>query len=329
MTITPLKLKSYPLAALLSLLIGFFLFDGVAGAATLYVSHYTADKVSVIDTVKGSVIREIKLDVGANPVGLALTRDNRHLYVCNRGLGRVSVIDTLTDKVVKEIPVGLGPYAVTLSPKEDIAYVTNTYSDDIYVIDMKTNAVIRTIKVEEKPAMAAFTPDGRFAYVTNYLAGSITYIDASTHLALSTLKSVGEHPFGIVAAPDNRFAYFANDHSRVSVIDMRNNRIVDHIPVGHAPIAVAVSPAGDIVYVNNRFGDTVSVIDSGTRKVVKEIKVGEESMRIALSGDGKYLYVVRGEWREGALVIVDTAANEVVKELELWGAPIWIAVDDR
>ena len=45
---------------------------------------------------------------------MALTRDNKKLYVANGRSNSVSVIDTTTRKVVKEIPVGELPWGVAI-----------------------------------------------------------------------------------------------------------------------------------------------------------------------------------------------------------------------
>ena len=49
---------------------------------------------------------------------------------------------------------------------------------------------------------------------------------------------------------------------RVSVIDTASNREVAKIPVGVAPIGVAVAPNGRRVYVANSASSSVSVIDT-------------------------------------------------------------------
>ena len=52
------------------------------------------------------------------------------------------------------------------------------------------------------------------------------------------------------------------DDYRVSVIDITSNRQVVTVPVGVAPIGVAVAPNGRRVYVANSASSAVSVIDT-------------------------------------------------------------------
>ncbi|NJD36063.1 MAG: hypothetical protein FIA96_14740, partial [Betaproteobacteria bacterium] len=66
--------------------------------------------LSVLDTASNKVVATIK--VGKRPWNMAVTPDNKKLYVANGKSNSVSVIDTLTDKVIKEIPVGDTPWGV-------------------------------------------------------------------------------------------------------------------------------------------------------------------------------------------------------------------------
>ena len=75
-----------------------------------------------------------------------------------------------------------------------------------------------------------------------------------------------------VAAP---FAYITNTNSNsVSVIDTATNTVVTTVPVGFAPLGVAVNPTGTQVYVANYSPSNVSVIDTATNTVAATVAVG-------------------------------------------------------
>ena len=81
-----------------------------ACAGTAYVNNQGDNTVSAITMATGEVSAPIA--VGANPGGLAVTPDGKHVYVANPGdskaAGTVSVIDTATGAVSATIPVGVG-----------------------------------------------------------------------------------------------------------------------------------------------------------------------------------------------------------------------------
>jgi YVTN family beta-propeller protein len=102
--------------------------------------------VSVIDTATNRVNRTIP--VGKVPVGVAVSPDERQVYVTNRYSDSVSVIDTATNRVDRTVPVGRGPLgvAVSLDSNRSQVYVSNFVSDSVSVIPFgKTsdNSVLR------------------------------------------------------------------------------------------------------------------------------------------------------------------------------------------
>lgn len=70
-----------------------------------------------------------------------------------------------------------------------------------------------------------------------------------------------------------------------------------------SPIALVVSPDGNLVYVANHTADSVSVISVGSGQVEAEIPVGHGPRAVVLSPDGATLYVALS--RDHAVGIVD------------------------
>ncbi len=61
--------------------------------------------------------------------------------------------------------------------------------------------------------------------------------------------------------------------------------------MGNGPNGVAVNPAGNRVYVTNRFDGTVSVIDPVINKAVTAVTVGEGPSGVAVDPAGSRIYV--------------------------------------
>jgi YVTN family beta-propeller protein len=154
----------------------------------------------VIDTATNTVLKDV--EVGAVPIGVAITPDGARAYVANEVSGGVSVIDTTTNTVVATIPVE-GGFAVAITPDGTRAYVAN---GDVSVVDTASNTVIATISGLLDSIAIAITPDGTRAYVNNR---------------------------------GNPLAHIAPG---VSVIDTATNTVVMTIPVEGTPIALAITP---------------------------------------------------------------------------------------
>lgn len=96
----------------------------VATENFVYVSNGNNDNITIIDskhnTVDGSI--ELKLDdrlgnlKGIIPFGLALSPDNKRLYVAESGINAVAVIDIATRTVLGHIPTGWFPSKIKITP---------------------------------------------------------------------------------------------------------------------------------------------------------------------------------------------------------------------
>ncbi|MEZ0076559.1 beta-propeller fold lactonase family protein [Planotetraspora sp. GP83] len=84
----------------------------------LYVAAADSDEVDVIDTVKNQMESRIDVrphrgaEIGGNPVAVALSGDERMLYVANSGNNDVAVIDVRQGRVLGLIPTGWYPTSI-------------------------------------------------------------------------------------------------------------------------------------------------------------------------------------------------------------------------
>ena len=82
-----------------------------------------SNTVSVIDTATNTVTATV--NVGSDPVGVAVNPDGTKVYVTNSDGNNVSVIDTATNTVTATVNVGNGPFGVAVNPDGTKVYVAN------------------------------------------------------------------------------------------------------------------------------------------------------------------------------------------------------------
>jgi YVTN family beta-propeller protein len=87
------------------------------------------------------------IQVGAGPIGVAVTPDGSKVYVANDGVNTVSAIATATNTVVSTIPVGFNPEGVAVTPDGSKVYVADAGSNTVSVIATATDTVVGTISV--------------------------------------------------------------------------------------------------------------------------------------------------------------------------------------
>ncbi|HXI27414.1 MAG TPA: bifunctional YncE family protein/alkaline phosphatase family protein [Vicinamibacterales bacterium] len=220
-----------------------------ADGTHLYVALNQTHEVAVIDTATRSVAR---VKVGIYPYTAVISADGTKVYVSNWGgkvpgpadftdgqnpvivdrrtgipvTGTVSVLDTASRTILKHIDVGLHPTGMALSPSGDRLYVTNANSDTVSVIDTTSDTVARTLQVGERG------PERRAV--------------------------LGSAPNAIAVSPDGQTLFVANAaQNAIAVVDAfgrSDDAVRGLIPTGWYPTAVALSAAGDQLFVGSGYG---------------------------------------------------------------------------
>ena len=105
----------------------------VATADKVFVSNGNNDNISVIDLKTDSIVSTIELPLDARlgklrgiiPFGLAISPDQKRLYVAEAGINAVGVIDVASQTLIGHIPSGWFPSKLQLTPDGKKLIVTN------------------------------------------------------------------------------------------------------------------------------------------------------------------------------------------------------------
>jgi YVTN family beta-propeller protein len=213
------------------------------------------------------------VQVGMNPLGLALTPDGRYLITsndderdssvssltnpANAGAYSLSVLETSTMKVVSSISAsgyfiglqasGSGPYTV---------WASGGVGNDVKIYTISTAGAIAAAR----PAHIAIKPitSSTAGYVSNHTpSAAFNTKDAAGNLppVPTGMSRNGNHitfPAGSALSPDGKFLYVAcNGDNSVAVIDTAKFAVVKQLPVGYFPYTVSVNRVGDRVMVSN------------------------------------------------------------------------------
>jgi YVTN family beta-propeller protein len=105
----------------------------VAGRTKVFVSNASQDSITIIDARKQKIEKTIVLEPGESvrglrgvlPFGMALSPDEKTLYVACSGINAIAVIDARKDKVLGYFPAAWFPARVAVSPDGKALYVAN------------------------------------------------------------------------------------------------------------------------------------------------------------------------------------------------------------
>ena len=246
-------------------------------------------RVIILDVNKKQVIKNVP--VGRYPFGIALSPDEKKIYVANVGMFEYSFIkgfdrnkpDSSTIKFPafgyntkemvegttvegKEVP-GLGDPNV---PESFSVWTVNVENP----LEAKVTAKVKTghlvgEKLENIPAVGGSSPNSivasdKYVYVSNGNNDSITLINAQTNTVIKDINLYwqdrlkhlrGVIPFGLALSPDGEKLFVAESGiNAVAVINTKTHNIIGHIPTAWFPSKLAVSDDGKKLYIANAKG---------------------------------------------------------------------------
>ncbi|MEV0901346.1 beta-propeller fold lactonase family protein [Actinoplanes sp. NPDC049802] len=268
---------------------------------------------------KPVVVEQIKL--GREPEGVAVSPDNRTIYVADQSSTDVHFVD-VRSKQISVVKVPNTPRFLALSADGSRLYVSlfenNFTGNGLAVIDTAKKSLVKTIRTGPRPFEPAVAPDGRIWLPIHNGARVEIYDDES--LTEAARISVPPNPHWVVFTPDGRTAFTANhESSQISVVNVADQLVRKNFKVGKSPHALAVTPDGRQLVATNYDLDTVEVYDTGDQRLLHKIKVGREPQAVMVSGDGQHAYVVN----EGSdnLSVIDLPSGRVVSTVGVGDSP--------
>jgi DNA-binding beta-propeller fold protein YncE len=144
---------------------------------------------------------------------------------------------------------------------------------------------------------------GELLLVTGSTGRSLYVVDAGSGVVAAI--DVGFAPHGVAVASDGR-AYVATSDA-IAVVDVAAGRTVARVPYAsdvHADgstgefrrggMGIAISPAGDRVYVGVHLGgdDRLEVLDTGTLRIVGSAPIGPRPFDVVVAPDGETAYAI-------------------------------------
>jgi YVTN family beta-propeller protein len=265
--------------------------------------------------------------VGAVPQGLAVSPDGRTVFVANQGSRILSVVDAASRRVTP-VPLRNKPRFVATSRDGRLVFVS-MYEDDnrtgsgVAVVDAARRKVVRYLATGLQPYTLSVAPDGKL-WVPIHSEGRLE-IFAPGSLRLVARINVPPNPHAVAFAPDLLRAFTANHESNsVSVIDMRNNRVLRSIPVSRAPHSIGVTPDGRTVMVAGYEANAANLIDTVTLRRTGPFKVGKAPQAMACATDGRHAYVVNNA--DNTVSVLNTRTGAVTATIRVGGSPRRVAV---
>ncbi|HTH64466.1 MAG TPA: invasin domain 3-containing protein [Gemmatimonadales bacterium] len=242
----------------------------------------------------------LHLTVGQQPWALAVNSQTHAAYAGHQG-GQIYQMNGTTDVVVDSVSAGQFVSAVAVNSITNRVFVG--MDAGVRVLDGATLGTVTTIAtgttqqgVTNRQGLAVDSINNRI-YVTVDIGSAapnpiLRRIDGATN-TFSTSNDVALPGLGISAAfdPVNGLVYVAIPDSNFVVAVDPVAKTFSRIPVGSFPIAVAVNPLTNRVYVVNQSSNDVSVINGSTQTVITTVTTFYNEASLAVDAVNNKVYV--------------------------------------
>lgn len=227
----------------------------------------------------------------------------------------------------RKIDVGRGPNFIRVSPDGLYAAVSCFASGEIDLIDLREWKKVRHAKAGNGCLGLAFSSDGGTLYSGNMETGVVRAYSFPDLRPVDSIK-VGNIPTDMALTPDGYLLAVANfgkgKTGRVDFVDLPKKRVTESVDVGFKPVAIAVSHAGDKVFVANSAGKNVTVVSPEIFRVLETIPVGDGPDGIAVSRNGRKLFVAHS--RSNDLWVYDLRRKSLLRKYDLPGGPFRVSL---
>lgn len=250
------------------------------------------------------------------------------LIVCNTGSDSISKISI--DKYLSEeelvteetfLSLGerpLGPSGICLN--ENMAYITNSYSNSISIINMDTLKEENSIYVGAHPNdLVSYS---NYLYITCSESNSVVIYDLKEKkIALDI--AINSWPHNIELCKNFNLLFISNFQSNnVSIIDITTNKVIKELKTLEYPTKVKISNDKSLLFVCESYmGDDnegyIEVFNIRTLESLNKIKVGK--VPVDILEDENNLYTCN--FGDGTLSIIEKNDWDKVKKMSLGGMP--------
>lgn len=138
------------------------------------------------------------IPTGKGPEGIAMSLDEKEVWVLTRGNGSMTIIDTSTRKVLQTIDLKTqDPLRVVFTPDGKKALISDGTTGDMLVLDSATRKEIARIKDVSKQIHGIIVaPDGLLAYAIGETDGVLAIIDMKNYTVTDRV-TIGAGPDGM------------------------------------------------------------------------------------------------------------------------------------
>jgi YVTN family beta-propeller protein len=245
------------------------------------------------------------------------------LYIVSKVSRKVQVFDLFTGKDIAEIPIDMFSHeAITTVDKNNVVLTNygSTNGNTVKVVNTKTNILEKTIELKENiraNGIVAY-PEPNKVGVIDYVRNTFFVLNVKTDSIEKRIQTKQEKSHLVVIHPYKLIAYVTNINSgSISVIDLKNNRVIKIIYCGVGRKGIDITPDGSEIWVTNTKENSIKIINTNTYQVINDLSTGLEPLKLKFSKDGKHCLVANA--LEGTISVYSQQSKKEIKTIRFHG----------
>jgi DNA-binding beta-propeller fold protein YncE len=279
--------------------------QGTAGMAVVTLSG--CNTAALIDLASGT---GQTVNVGANPLGVAVLPRLHKAVVANNSSNNVSVVDELQASVTSTIATGASPVGVAADQDTGEAAVANSVANTVSIVETATNSA-STIATGQRPIAVAFDYQTRQIAVAADASNLVNIATApsgtaSTSFPISVPTSVAYDP------ATNDFLAASSTNNSVTIYDPTAQVQTGFLRVGINPTAIAYNYLTGTLISTNTGSHTITVADILSNRIRAVLTLPPPPVNSTLALGGAFQFAVDIHPLTNLAVVADTANGRVL-----------------
>jgi YVTN family beta-propeller protein len=173
------------------------------------------------------------------------------------------------------------------------AYVARPFDNKVEVLSLTTDRFVDSIAVGSLPCGVVFNRAGTKAYVANQFSDNVSIIDVVTRIQTGTIAVHGD-PLPVAMPAGDTVLFVTTNADKLFKINLRNNTVVDSLPLPATSHHMLVHPNDTLLYVATRDAGTVLEVNWRTMTIARTFTLGVQTLGMEIAPDRSELYVTSG-----------------------------------
>ncbi len=237
------------------------------GRKLLFLANLGGGQLTVFDTGRQTVIREIGGLVGAHGV-LAVPSLGR-VYVTATGQKEVVSFDEGTGKILWRTPAGRFPDGIAYDPTSKRIFVSDASGDQVVAVDALSGRKAGSIALGGAVGNVQYDPVTKKIFVDQSRNQLVEIDPRKLRITRRVVLPGCNNDHGLLIDTEARLAFIACDqNARLLALDLKTMKIRSKSTVGKQPDVLAFDTGMKRLYVASESG-TVSIFHEKGKKLVK------------------------------------------------------------